>query len=95
MKAASGIKNGARGYLHKGVSNFGKNSKLLYTRDNNIQGAKTLYQPQPPFLKFGSKTKTSNKPPSERKLKTQFGGKMITLESSGKITISANPSQTN
>lgn len=102
IKNASSKYNTARRYTNLPVSarantrnlNFGYPNvdNLVYTRDNLAQGAKVLYQPTPPYMKervhgsyatkhFGRKT-TKNKP-----LRTQFGGKVITLTSSGKITI--------
>ncbi len=109
---ASGGFNTARSYTHKGIkgSKFGQMdyNELVFTR-NNFQGAKTLYQPTPPYMKnkgvvgdyasynsfgiiSGGKKKNKNKnKPSKKKLQTQFGGKIITLASNGKISISPNP----
>jgi hypothetical protein len=116
IKKASGGFNKARSYTHKGIRNFGEvdYNELAYTRDM-VQGAKTLYQPLPPYMaekvrgdyatnkQFGTSHRR-NKLKKQRsirkvkkrsrvkhkKLQTQFGGKTITLDSKGKITISAN-----
>jgi hypothetical protein len=47
-KASSGF-NTARSYTNKGLK-FGS-GPLVYTRDNMSQGAKTLYQPLPPYMR--------------------------------------------
>ena len=102
-KSARGF-NKARSYTKKGIK-FG-NSQLVFTRDN-LSGAKTLYQPTPPYMRekvigdyanknFGKRLKSKKKIIPKKiykpkKLQTQFGGKTITLDKSGKITISANP----
>ena len=51
IKKTSGGFNTARTYNHKGLR-FGELdfNQLAYTRDNLHQGAKTLYQPLPPYM---------------------------------------------
>lgn len=88
IKEASRGFNTARSYTRKGLK-YGNN--LLYTRDSLQSDAKTLYQPTPPYMQeqvngnyatFGKKKKKISP-----LLSHQFGGKVITLDSHGKITI--------
>ncbi len=73
IKTVSTGTNNARSYTRKGLR-YGYNSK------NPLGGSKTLYQPKPPYLKMGKHKK-------RKKLSTKFGGKVITLNGNGKITI--------
>jgi len=90
---ASGGFNTARGFINKGIKNrFGE---LVYTRDNMLSGAKGIYQPNPPYMNekvhgsyatysYGKKKHT---PKTPKELTAKFGGKVITLNGAGKITI--------
>lgn len=92
-KASTGF-NIARSYTNKGLKYGQSTNNLIYTRDLLQSNAKTLYQPKPPYMQdtvsgsyatFGKKKK--KKLSKFNKLSHQFGGKVITLDPTGKITI--------
>lgn len=80
---ASSRPNGGRVLSRNGSRKFGiaePPKGMFYTKDTLASNAKTQYQPVPAYM---------DKKPT--KLSTKFGGKIITLDPKGKITITNPP----
>lgn len=78
VKEASSKPNGGRVLSRNGSRKFG-NKQMYYTKDTLASGAKTQYQPAPAYMQ------------KKETLSTKFGGKIITLDPKGKITITNPP----
>lgn len=77
IKVASDAINGGRTYTKKGLKMGSPQRGDGLVRTVNHTDAKTLYQPKPPYMAIGKRKTLSHK----------FGSNVITLDPTGKITI--------